>query len=471
MEIPTSRGLFTPESISLHKDDQPITPGMIENIGAMLNPKETLLNYQHAQAAKTMANITLDGLLPEVKAKFGKEMNDYIQDYQDLLAKSSSVGGRIALNYGDRIKMEARQKEIQEKVDWAEQSVKDLGPTVTEFANKISGEGMRQFTDDWKDKVVNAKTAGDIPNPRMFIMQGGYEEKYPKTKPEDDDKIVKFLNEGQTGIYQNEKGEKVEGYDDVKLMKQIKSYAGTKDLPKSEQERYFNLAKDNWKNPEKPEKGLTDFNKAEIAHWNQERADKLKDKDEKKADLVFVDNPDIGGKTMSLEEIPSKWQGQYIYTDANGKKQTTAASGDITRVDVTPNAMTATINVKYTKPVLGDGTESNGGEDAKGKPLMKDGKPLTQTVEDTKQEPVTPTLISKLTKEGYNTDKLKKEFDDFQANQQKKTTESAGKPYLPMYEFKSTDPIYKSRLQKDKQYILDGQKVIWDGNNFNPVKK
>ena len=195
MEIPTSRGLFTPESISLHKDDQPITPGMIENIGAMLNPKETLLNYQHAQAAKTMANITLDGLLPEVKAKFGKEMNDYIQDYQDLLAKSSSVGGRIALNYGDRIKMEARQKEIQEKVDWAEQSVKDLGPTVTEFANKISGEGMRQFTDDWKDKVVNAKTAGDIPNPRMFIMQGGYEEKYPKTKPEDE---IKGANEFTT---------------------------------------------------------------------------------------------------------------------------------------------------------------------------------------------------------------------------------------------------------------------------------
>jgi hypothetical protein len=386
-----------------------------KNLSAIINPTQALEQKQNEQIAKSVADLQMSSIYPEIQNKFLEQREQYISDYKDALRSHRGMG-RLKLSPQEQLNFDRRKADMQNYVAWGKGATSSLSNVLKDVMTAQKSEhdtiDMAEYQKWWegyKDKIKKSKNGGDVPDAYSDFINANLI--HPKVKPEDLIKQENELDTNKKNMFadvlepvNDTKGE-LKSADIAKVARNVDNlspaklarYGGADKSPDEQKQAILQQALDHRKQKEETP-AWANF------YLHKEETDK---KDAaKKTDLDFVDNPQIGGKTMSLEEIPSKWHGQHTYTDSQGKKQTTAASGDITKVDVTPNGINAIINVKYQRPVL----------DEDGKPTKDgNGKTVMETAEDVKQEPVTPSLISKLKKSGYNTDKLEKEYDDLQS--------------------------------------------------------
>ncbi len=222
MNIPSSKGLFSPEATNFPTEGLKITPGLIENIGAMVDPAGTLLDYQRKQAAKTMAGVNFNGLLPLMKKKAMQETEKYLGDYQKLMSKGKGIS-RTKLNYDDEIEMERRRSEITEGIDSLKQNAKDYEWAINfGLQNGMTPEQFKEFNLKYEEPFLNdEKGLGDVHNPKAlmidFVLKKGLGAPYnPEKVLEIESKIAEQVKEvveakkDETGKYTSVKGKNVE---------------------------------------------------------------------------------------------------------------------------------------------------------------------------------------------------------------------------------------------------------------------
>ena len=251
-----------------------------KNLSAIINPTQALEQKQNEQIAKSVADLQMSSIYPKIQQKFLEAREKYISDYKDAL-KSHKGMGRLKLTPQEQLNFDRRKADMQNYVAWGKGATASLDKVNQDViaalkAGEIEPGAYEKWFNGYMDEITKSKNGGDVPNAYSHFINANLI--HPKVKSENEDKIVEFLEKGQTGIYQNEKGEKVEGHDDEKLLRQINNYSATKDLSEKEKERYFNLAKGQYKSPDKPEKEMTAYEKASLGIRYKELSDKEKEK-------------------------------------------------------------------------------------------------------------------------------------------------------------------------------------------------
>ena len=222
MNIPSSKGLFSPEATNFPTEGLKITPGLIENIGAIVDPAGTLLDYQRKQAAKTMAGVNFNGLLPLMKKKAMQETEKYLEDYQKLMSKGRGFN-RTKLSYSDEIEMERRRNEIKEGVESLKQNTKDFEWAMNfGLQNGMTAEQFKEFESKYEEPLIDDKKGlGDVHNPKAlmmdFVLKKGLGSAYtPEKVLEIESKIAEQVKEvvdakkDESGKYTSVKGKNVE---------------------------------------------------------------------------------------------------------------------------------------------------------------------------------------------------------------------------------------------------------------------
>jgi hypothetical protein len=294
----------------------------------------------------------MSSIYPEIQNKFLELREQYISDYKDAL-KSHRGMGRLKLTPQEQLNFDRRKADMQNYVAWGKGATASLDKVNQDViaalkAGEIEPGAYEKWFNGYMDEITKSKNGGDVPNAYSHFINANLI--HPKVKSENEDKIVEFLEKGQTGIYQNEKGEKVEGHDDEKLLRQINNYSATKDLSEKEKERYFNLAKGQYKSPDKPEKEMTAYEKASLGIRYKELSDKEKEKDTSVKEIDPVSDAD--GKHWYTTDTPTKWSGQVDVPIApdDPKKGTkkVSASGEGTELLQKPDgSLVHIVNVKY----------------------------------------------------------------------------------------------------------------------------
>ncbi len=160
---------------SLFVPQQPISgddTGFMATMGAIANPTGVLEQKQNAQIAKSIADIQMSSIYPELQNKFLEQRTQYISDYKDALRSHRGMG-RLRLNPQEELQFQNRRKDMGEMVNWAKVATSSLDK-VTERAMpllrarmpgdlRLSAGDYKAWQDQYFDKVKRAKTGADVP--------------------------------------------------------------------------------------------------------------------------------------------------------------------------------------------------------------------------------------------------------------------------------------------------------------------
>jgi len=358
--IPSSKGLFDPDSVGFQKTDLQITPDLVENIKAMADPQGTLLEHQRKQAASTIAGVKLDNLRPDMQKRVMDDMQDYLEKYQGKMAKNSGLA-RLKLNFADEIEMKNERYNFQNRVNHLESINKKLDPAIHEAISTLEPGEAKKWLNDWeqhtKDVLADPKKdLGDIKDPTQDLLN--YQLKHPKlVKPEDIIKKEKeyydFINEGQTGEYTDTDGKKQQGFDKEKAYRNIMSTPGADKWDTDEIKKRMQRSEDHWKNPDK---GINEYQKQRLSQSWYEFNQREKDKEETKKDKedatkVDPDFDDSGKKYWDVSGKSYPWKGSINVAkedaDKNKINENISASGSVVHVYEKDGKMYQLVNITY----------------------------------------------------------------------------------------------------------------------------
>lgn len=360
------------------------SPEEQELVSKLVNRDQYLQDQQAEQVGKLMASVRMPEILPELQNKALARLTKYKQDLMDLYKSqrdkrkltSENLLKAKQLEYGLNFDL-STMKQIKDDFDKA-------NVLATGYASRglLSQEEEAQALDKWKS-VLKDPNAGLTDIPLYSTQIRGIVT--PKEKAENE--LLKYKQDVElrksTIATVNEGVDQQEKFDEEKVKRNVQSLPQTIKDHFGGEDAILQMAKDSWirKSPTPP-------------NWLQ-----INNANKKEPILIEpVLNPDINGSTFPLNSVPVPWSGQFEYTDEGGKKKTTAAKGEITQIDQTPTKLTAVINVKYKK-------------------RYEDG--YSEDAESVKTETVTPDLISRLDKLGYDTKLLQQAYDNFKAAPQK----------------------------------------------------
>lgn len=410
------------------------SPEQEEMVNLLVNREQYAQDRQAQEAAALTAKVNIDKIRPELQGLALRDISKHEKDLRSLYGDKMNRKNLYNLNTEGKAKVSLANTALLGRIGALEQFTKDAAEADKRYyallAKGDAGFTMEDYhavRKEWEDRVKAANSVDDVP----WLSQLTQERIEPKVKQANlvkeatqlqglRDKLIAAGNQGQ---------DNQTSWDEDKAVRITNTIATPQEIQLAfgDQKTYLQALKDSWKKktPTPP-------------NWLQ-----INNAQSKNVPIDPVINPDIDGKTFPLNSIPVPYSTQISYTDDTGKKRTTAAKGEITQIDRTPSEMTAVINLKYKK------SDSYGN---------------TEDAVDVKQEPVTPDLISKLTRLGYDTRLLKQEYDDFVKNKNKSGSISKEIDQIPDVTYTSSK---KSGTFSRKALI----KKFVDVNNRIPTKE
>jgi hypothetical protein len=170
-----------------------------KNLSAIINPTQALEQKQNEQIAKSVADLQMSSIYPEIQNKFLEQREQYISDYKDAL-KSHRGMGRLKLTPQEQLNFDRRKADMQNYVAWGNGATSSLSNVLKDVMTAQKSEhdtiDMAEYQKWWegyKDKIKKSKNGGDVPDAYSDFINANLI--HPKVKPED---VIKQENELDT---------------------------------------------------------------------------------------------------------------------------------------------------------------------------------------------------------------------------------------------------------------------------------
>ena len=244
----------TPEGAIPDKID-PI--GFAANLSALINPKGTLETKQNQQIAKSVSDLQVSSIYPEIQKKFIQSKQDYIKKYKALLSSHKGMG-RLKLTAAEHLDMDTERQKLMNEADWANNATKSITEVNRDAIRMLqdpnsgfTSEDYQNWFKGYMDDIKKSPTGGDIPDAYTHFMNHVNIQKKPKLSElsKEEETLVNQFNKSQMGMYRNEEGEVVPGYNDKALIDMINTDVATKGWTDERKDEFFKRVKENWADP------------------------------------------------------------------------------------------------------------------------------------------------------------------------------------------------------------------------------